>query len=129
MRFNLFAAAVCTTLLAGCASDGPYYGGYGYDYDYGYYGPSSYYGPSYHSFYYRHGDRDHRHGHWMGPQSWQQGSVQTRPRSTATSQPSFRSGSNLAHGGRHVERHERVARQPDRMASAQRHVPEHNRGG
>jgi hypothetical protein len=87
MRLSLLAPALLAAGVAGCATEGPYYG-YGYDYgsgyapgyyapgyyayDYGpyYYGPSyygpSYYGPDYFAFSYRSGD-----GHyWDGSHNW-----------------------------------------------------------
>lgn len=130
MRFPLFAAAFSAALLAGCATEGPYYGGYAYDY--GYYGPD-YYGPSYFSFYYRGGDGDHQRGWSGGTRSWQQGSVQVQPRSPSpsVSQPRIRSGNHQAQGGARAERHERAARQSNRQSSriAQRPAPEREHGG
>jgi hypothetical protein len=151
-----FAATIFAALLAGCA-EAPYYGGtYGGTYSYGYsdyYGPGYYYGPDYYaygpSYYYGPGigfSYSYRGGdsgrHWDGDQHWngsnwssrsfQQGSVQTQPRtaSRTTTQPRVRSNNaNLAHAGRHVETQPRAARQPTHIASRTRTGPDREHGG
>ena len=152
MRIRLLAALAATmlaALLAGCAA-APYYGGsysYGYSgysdyygpgYYYGpeayYYGPGYYYGPAIgFSYSYRGGDSGQ---HWNGSnwsnRSFQQGSVQTQPRSSSriASQPRVRSSqANVAHAGRHVEKQSRAARQPTHIASHTRTGPDREHGG
>ena len=114
MRLSLLASALLAALVAGCATEGPYYGGtYSYGYDSGYYGPGystyydygpyyygpSYYGPDYFAFSYRSGDGQHW-DHWNGARywngtthswnngtrSWQQASARTAPRASGTVQ-------------------------------------------
>ena len=151
MRFRslaVLAGATFAALLAGCA-EGPYYGGpyYSSGYDYGYYGPGYYsgysyydYGPSYYyspgylGFSYRSGDGDRHwdHSNWSS-RSFQQGSVQTQPRTSSriASKPRVRSSStSVAHAGRHIETHTNAARQPPRhLASQTRTGPDREHGG
>ena len=155
MRFRLLIAAIFAALLAGCAAEGPYYGGpysnsYGYGYDY--YGPtyygSTYYGPTYYepgylAFSYRSGDgcRDHWngsrtwHGSTTGSGTWER-SAQAPTRSTTRSvtQPRVRSSTTVAHSERRinrearVDRAERAVRHPNHVA-AQRTGPDREHGG
>jgi len=106
MRLSLLVPALLAAVVAGCATEGPYYSSYGYGYDSGYYGPGystyydygpyyygpSYYGPDYFAFSYQSGDgyRDHdgkpywngtTHS-WNSTRSWQQGSTRTEPRTS-----------------------------------------------
>ena len=122
MRLYLLAPALLAALVAGCATEGPYYG-YGYDSGYasGYYGPGyyapgyyaydygpyyngpSYYGPDYFAFSYRGDDGHHWSGnrYWSGTthswnngsRTWQQGSVRTAPRTPGTVQTQPRASS------------------------------------
>jgi len=150
------AAAIVAALLAGCVET-PYYAGgpydsygysdyYGSGYAPGYYGPGYYdYGPGYYygpsvgfSYSYRSGDGHHwdgDHHHWNGShwssRSFQQGSMQTHPRTSSrvASQPRMRSTSSVAHAGRHFDAHPRAAQQPSRMASQTRTGPDREHGG
>lgn len=108
MRLYLLAPALLAAVVAGCATEGPYYG-YGYDsgyasgyyapgyyapgyyapgyyaYDYGpYYTGPSYYGPDYFAFSYR-GDDGHHWDHWNGNRYWN-GTTQSWNNGTRTSQ-------------------------------------------
>jgi hypothetical protein len=159
MRFRLLALVAATVfagLLAGCA-EGPYYGGsyynsYGYaDYDSGpsyyyspgyyyapgyysgyYYGPGYYTSPGYFGFSYRSGDSGRWDGSNWSNRSFQQGSVQTQPRSSTrtVTQPRVRSSSTtVARSGRNVETRPRAARQPSHVASHTRTGPDREHGG
>lgn len=120
MRLPLLAPVLLAAIVAGCATEAPYYSSYGYGYDSGYYGPGystyydygpyyygpSYYGPDYFAFSYHSGDGHHwdrwngtrywngtTHSWSNGTRTWQQGSVRTAPRTSGTVQSQPRASS------------------------------------
>ncbi|HUH95429.1 MAG TPA: hypothetical protein VL742_20090 [Casimicrobiaceae bacterium] len=135
MRLALVAAAACAALLAGCATEGAYYGssypyyGYGYGYDYYDYGPAYYSAPGYFSFSYGDGgghrwNGDHDWNHWRGTSRSYHGTSAHTPRSygVRTAHPRASSRTHVAHG-------DHVARQPSHLASRTRTGPDREHGG